>query len=88
MEVLTAKDVADILKVSHATVCKLARRGVLPAFRVGTEWRFERDLLESWVRQQSEQVARHSARPLVRVLQGGRHARGGLPLGDDDESRS
>jgi excisionase family DNA binding protein len=76
MEVLTAKDVASLLQVSHATVCKLARQGVLPAFRVGTEWRFERQLLEDWVRRQSARVIAHGERPLVRVLQGGRQSPG------------
>jgi excisionase family DNA binding protein len=76
MDVLTTKDVADLLQVSHATVCKLARQGALPAFRVGTEWRFERQLLEDWVRRQSAHVAAHGERPLVRILQGRRQSQG------------
>jgi excisionase family DNA binding protein len=41
-EVLDAKGVAEMLKVSSRTVLRLAERGELPYFRVGDLWRFQR----------------------------------------------
>ncbi len=38
-EVLTVQEVADHLKVSHATVWRWCKSGKLPAFRVGQQWR-------------------------------------------------
>ncbi len=46
-EVLDAKGVAEMLKVSSRTVLRLAERGELPYFRVGDLWRFQRsDVIE------------------------------------------
>jgi excisionase family DNA binding protein len=47
MELLTIKEVAEILKVRPATVKRLIKSG-LPAHRVGRSWRVERTALEEW----------------------------------------
>jgi excisionase family DNA binding protein len=39
-EVMTAREVADLLRIPTSTVYELARRGVLPASRLGRTWRF------------------------------------------------
>ena len=45
-EVLTAREVADLLKMPVSTIYELARRGELPARRLGRTWRFLRPRLE------------------------------------------
>ena len=45
-EVMTAREVADLLKMPVSTIYQLARRGVLPASRLGRTWRFLRPRLE------------------------------------------
>jgi excisionase family DNA binding protein len=45
-EVLTAREVAELLKMPVSTVYELARRGELPASRLGKTWRFLRPRLE------------------------------------------
>jgi excisionase family DNA binding protein len=45
-EVMTAREVADLLKMPISTVYELARRGELPARRLGKTWRFLRPRLE------------------------------------------
>ena len=45
-EVLTAREVAELLKLPVSTVYQLARRGELPASRLGRTWRFLRPRLE------------------------------------------
>jgi excisionase family DNA binding protein len=45
-EVMTAREVADLLKMPVSTIYELARRGELPARRLGRTWRFVRPRLE------------------------------------------
>ena len=49
---LTVEDVAKRFGVNSTTVYRLAQQGVLPGFKVGFQWRFSRDMLESWVADQ------------------------------------
>lgn len=45
-EVMTAREVAELLKMPVSTIYQLARRGELPARRLGRTWRFLRPRLE------------------------------------------
>ncbi len=45
-EVMTAREVSDLLKMPVSTVYELARRGEIPARRLGRTWRFLRPRLE------------------------------------------
>ena len=45
-EVMTAREVSELLKMPVSTVYQLARRGELPASRLGRTWRFVRPRLE------------------------------------------
>jgi excisionase family DNA binding protein len=45
-EVLTAREVAELLKMPVSTIYELARRGEIPASRLGKTWRFLRPRLE------------------------------------------
>jgi len=44
-ELLTVSETARLLRIGEATVRRLARRGELPALRVGGQWRIDRDSL-------------------------------------------
>lgn len=50
-ELLTVKEVATFLRVSRVTVWRWCQRGIIPASRLGRNWRIRRDdllgLLES-----------------------------------------
>jgi len=52
--VMSVKDLAQYLKVTRATIYKLVRRGELPAFRLGGEWRFNLESVEKWHRTQEK----------------------------------
>jgi len=41
-EILTNREVADLLKLHPKTVNKLAISGKLPAYRIGRQWRFRK----------------------------------------------
>lgn len=45
-DVMTASEVAELLQLPVSTVYYLARRGELPARRLGRAWRFLRSRLE------------------------------------------
>ena len=47
--VLTVHDVASYLRLSEAKVYRMARAGIMPAFRLGKSWRFRKDLLDTWM---------------------------------------
>jgi excisionase family DNA binding protein len=52
-EVLTVKEVCEILRVHPTTVYKLTRQGKIPSFRIGTDWRFRADQIERWMAEKS-----------------------------------
>ncbi|MDP3731893.1 MAG: response regulator [Candidatus Omnitrophota bacterium] len=46
------QQLAEYLQMNKMTVYKLARQGKIPAFKVASEWRFRRDLIDVWVMRQ------------------------------------
>ena len=46
---LKIEEVAKRFKLNVTTVYRLVRRGRLPAFKVGNQWRFSEDRLHQWV---------------------------------------
>ena len=50
-EIMTAKEVADYLNIHPLTVHKYAREGKIPAFKIGTDWRFHKKYIERWIRE-------------------------------------
>ena len=52
-EIMTAKEVAQYLSIHPLTVHKYAREGKIPAFKIGTDWRFHKKSLEKWIHQKS-----------------------------------
>ena len=41
-EILTIREVADLLKLHPKTVNKLANSGKVPGYRIGRQWRFRK----------------------------------------------
>jgi excisionase family DNA binding protein len=46
--VMTVNDLARYLKVHPSTVYRLLRTGQLPAFKVGSDWRFNIEEIDRW----------------------------------------
>jgi len=46
--IMTVKELSGYLKVHPSTVYKMLRAGDLPAFRVGSDWRFNADAIDQW----------------------------------------
>jgi len=43
------KQAADYLQMNKMTVYKLARESRIPAFKVASEWRFKKELIDQWL---------------------------------------
>lgn len=48
-QVMTSVEAAEYLKMHVKTVCRLAKEGKIPAKKVGSEWRFLRNVLDNWL---------------------------------------
>ena len=51
---MTVHDVAEYLRLSEAKIYKMAREGHVPALRMGKKWRFKKDLIDDWIRRETE----------------------------------
>lgn len=45
---MTVKEVAAYLHVHQSTIYRLIKRGAVPAWRVGADWRFNLEDIEAW----------------------------------------
>jgi excisionase family DNA binding protein len=50
-EILTTKEVANYLNIHPLTVHRYARQGKIPAFKIGTDWRFHKKYIEEWIKE-------------------------------------
>jgi excisionase family DNA binding protein len=50
---LTVEQIASYLKIDKFTVYRLVAQKVMPAFKVGNQWRFKRSLIDAWLTQNS-----------------------------------
>jgi excisionase family DNA binding protein len=52
-EVLTVKEVSELLKIHQTTVYKMIRESRIPAFKIGSDWRFQKDQIVRWMIEQT-----------------------------------
>ena len=52
-QLLTLEQVAEYLNVDKFTVYRLISGRDLPAFKVGNQWRFKKQLIENWLKKNS-----------------------------------
>jgi excisionase family DNA binding protein len=58
--IMTVHDVAEYLRLSEAKVYKMANEGRVPALRMGKTWRFKKELIDEWIRRETELALRVS----------------------------
>ena len=56
IQVLTVKEVCDLLRVHQTTLYRLIKAGGIPSFKIGGDWRFQEDLIERWMAEGSNDV--------------------------------
>ena len=47
-KVLTVQDVSNYLRVHPSTIYRMLKKNQLPAFRVGSDWRFTVEAIDKW----------------------------------------
>ena len=52
-DILTLQQASELLKIDADTLRVLARKGKVPATKIGRQWRFDESLLREWVRERS-----------------------------------
>lgn len=48
-ELITIQQLANYLKVDRFTVYRLVTQKRIPAFKVGGQWRFKQEMIDSWL---------------------------------------
>ncbi len=49
-KLITAKELAEFLKLSESTIYKLANHGKIPGLKIGDSWRFDQQDIERMIR--------------------------------------
>lgn len=52
-KVMTAYEVADLLRVSYRVILTMAKDGDIPAFVVAGQWRFSTEMILKWIDNQA-----------------------------------
>ena len=61
--ILTIREVAELLKINEKTVYKLAADSKIPGFKVGGSWRFDRTVISKWIEKGGMAVAANDEHP-------------------------
>jgi excisionase family DNA binding protein len=74
-ELLTTKQLQELLQIDRTTIYRMLNEGQIPGFKVGGQWRFSRDAIESWLQEQERALGTStlsndlsSMRPTAEVL--------------------
>ena len=51
-QVLTFDEAKEFLRTATSTLYRLVQNGVVPASKVGGQWRFKKERLEDWLSEQ------------------------------------
>jgi excisionase family DNA binding protein len=46
---MTVKEMAAMLRVSAQSLYKMLEQGEIPAVKVGSQWRFDREKIRDWI---------------------------------------
>ena len=63
-KVITVSELAVYLHVHRSTLYRLLKKGQLPGFKIGSDWRFNVEAIDQWRIQQStalNEISQHDA---------------------------
>jgi excisionase family DNA binding protein len=55
--VMTLEETAEFLKVHPSTVYRLLKKHRIPAFKMGSDWRFNLESIEKWIQKREAENA-------------------------------
>ena len=47
-KVLTVNELSEYLRVNRSTIYRLLKKGQLPGFKIGSDWRFNVEAIDEW----------------------------------------
>jgi excisionase family DNA binding protein len=53
LRLVTVKELSKYLRVHPSTIYRLLKRGELPGFKLGSDWRFSLDAIDRWRERQA-----------------------------------
>ena len=48
-QIMTTKEMAKYLKLHTITIGKLSKEGKIPSVRIGSQWRFDKEIIDEWI---------------------------------------
>jgi len=64
-ELMTIEELAAYLRINKRTAYRLVERGDIPAAKIGRQWRFDKEIIDAWLRRLSQS---HQGRNKVSIL--------------------
>ena len=55
-DILTVRDVAEMLKLAEKTAYSLLPDGEIPGFKVGGSWRFRKTEIDRWIKEKEKRA--------------------------------
>ena len=49
-ELMTVEEIAVYLRLTKRTIYRLLKKGTVPAVKVGNKWRFDKSVIDSWLK--------------------------------------
>lgn len=59
--VLTTGEVCILLQMTNDTVCRLVQKGIIPAKKIGRDYRFDKERLRKWIQGEEENTCSQPA---------------------------
>ena len=53
-DILDADQVGEMLHIHPRTIVRLANQGKIPGFKVGSQWRFRKEAINEYIRNQEQ----------------------------------
>jgi len=47
-KVMTVNELSEYLRVHRSTIYRLLKKGQIPGFKIGSDWRFNVEAIDSW----------------------------------------
>jgi len=55
-KVMTVNELSDYLRVHRSTIYRLLKKGEIPGFKIGSDWRFNVEAIDQWRLHQGPQL--------------------------------
>jgi excisionase family DNA binding protein len=58
--IITVAEIAEYLNVHRNTIYRLVGKGQIPSFRIGIDYRFDRDVIDKWMTDRTSEALKES----------------------------